>query len=643
MAEVIRIRLPEGVTLPSDWKDTIQSDDTTSDLVVLKSSELNQVPDLSGKPIYVLLEDDSFQAIEQAWKVPGVIGCGQASGGKLPSDIAQIVFEMSRRRVEEEKQKLPVVTPDSNPPPEGSFVTLTLGRMRRFMADLNDALQELAQARKAWGLQPDPFLGISKAEWLDAVYACYRALEKEEKKEVEELRKRIFDAITTSGKNRSRKKNCLGANDLGVILDRFGELFGWSSRDAQSVPGYPGSKSQEAPEPRRRAIPSLLIEGETGTGKTLLANYIRARLGDIPFRQVTCTNIPDNLLESELFGSMAGAFTDSKHTREGKVLAAYGGVVFFDEIGDLPLGLQVKLLALLNEGLIYPDGWHAPELRVPVVIVAATNRNLPRLIKNKQFRDDLYYRFDRRITVPPLRQRLGDLERLVAIILGRETHRPGAAAFGLSRDALAAMKAYAFPGNFRELENVLKHAVRQVFRVRGTMILPEDLCFEPLQLRTSSAVFALAVRMGEDGRREVLLGWNEGWGDYHFIGGRTEAGLDGNDSRTTIRRVFKEKTGIELAQNVIARLGGTMETMGYSGETGDRTWHRFQFFKLTDAKKINECFRLTNAPDLESGLPAFVAVSDADIAKGFVHYRRISESVQECWQRLSSEGLLELK
>jgi transcriptional regulator of acetoin/glycerol metabolism len=202
------------------------------------------------------------------------------------------------------------------------------------------------------------------------------------------------------------------------------------------------------------------------------------------------------------------------------------------------------------------------------------------------------------------------------------------------------MKGYAFPGNFRELETVLKRAVRQAVRAGGTMILPEDLCFEPLQLQTSSAVFALAMRKSTDGRREVLLRWNEKWGNYHFIGGQSDPTQDGDDLMKTIVREFKEKTGIGLQTDHIEKLGGIMETMGYSGTTGHRTWYRFQFVKVTDAAMIRACFQLANGSIQNSGLPAFVVASDTDIAKGFIRFRRISESVQECWQRLDAEGLL---
>jgi hypothetical protein len=651
MAEIqkVKVRWPGGDIPKPSRRDTLDLVDKANetDLVVLLSSEIasHVKHSLSAvKPTYVLLADTSFEQQEKAWQLPGVIGCGSVVTGRLPSDLLTILDEMVKRRVAEEGIR-DGVEPDPKPPAPGSFATLTLGRMRRFMAELNHAITELRAIRESWRLADQPFLGIEKANWLDAVQACVRPPAKDDKeaqKASEQICLNLYNAIMAKSK-RANKKGRWAKSFLDEVIRGFASRFGWGPSDVTSLGvGRQGvEKSDE--DSTRWEIPSLLLEGETGTGKTLLAKYIRSCLGDLPFRQITCTNIPEKLLETELFGSMAGAFTDSKVTREGKVLAAYGGVIFLDEIGDMPLELQVKLLALLNEGLIYPDGWAGPDLRIPVVIVAATNRNLRHLIHQQMFRHDLYYRFDRRLAVPPLRQRVADLEQFVRILLGREAQRTAGQAIGMSREALAAMRAYAFPGNFRELEHVLSNAVRQARRGGGRMVLPEDLCFEPPRAKAVTAAFLLPIRK-TSGQREIILRWSETWGDYHFLGTENSLEEEPDDLLSTLVRGVEAKTRIELHSDQVSKLDANFETLRMAGDTGEQTWYRFHLFLVSDAALLNRCFALAD----RAGQPAatayapspFVVASEKDIEKGFIHQRRISEAVQECWQRLDAEGLL---
>lgn len=645
----VKVRWPSGCGDRPSGNDLDFTDDVEeADLVVLLSSEIDSRGEavLSPvKPRYVLLEDASLENRERAWQLPGLIGCGCVADGQLPSDLLTILAEMVDRRAAEEGIAV-VVTPDPNPPAPGSFATLTLGRMRRFMAELNDTITELRAVRASWKLADEPFIGIEKAKWLDAVQACVRPPAKDDKeaqKAIEEIRLELYNAIMDGSRVRARKKNTWTEQFLPEVINGFAGRFGWNQADIDSVLSARQRREDGGESPRRWEIPSLLIEGETGTGKTLLAKYIRSCLGNIPFRQITCTNIPEKLLETELFGSMAGAWTDSKVTREGKVLGAYGGVVFLDEIGDMPLELQVKLLALLNEGLIYPDGWACPDLRIPVIIVAATNQNLRHLIHQEKFRHDLYYRFDRRLTVPPLRQRVADLEKLVGILLGREAQRHGGQAIGVSQGAIAAMKTYAFPGNFRELEHVLNTAVRQAQRAGGRTILPEDLCFEPPRAKTVTAAFLLPIRKNGT-QRETILRWNETWGDYHFLGAENSRDVEGDDLLRTLARGVQEKTTIVLNSGQVT-LKAHIETLRMSGDTGEQTWYRFHLFLVSDHQLLEQCFALAaqagQAAATGHAPSAFVVASEKDIEKGFIRQRRISDAVQECWQRLDAEGLLD--
>ena len=206
---------------------------------------------------------------------------------------------------------------------------------------------------------------------------------------------------------------------------------------------------------------SVLLLGESGTGKELLARALH----DLSERQkhrfvaINCAAIPENLLESELFGHEKGAFTGAHKQTIGKVEVASGGTLFLDEIGDMPMPLQGKLLRFLQSRVIERIGGRQ-EIPVDVRIVCATNRNPKEMITEQRFREDLFYRISEvTLQVPPLRQRGGDVIVLAQALLNRYAHEFGRGARGFAPDALVAIEHYPWPGNVRELENRVKSAV----------------------------------------------------------------------------------------------------------------------------------------------------------------------------------------
>jgi len=206
---------------------------------------------------------------------------------------------------------------------------------------------------------------------------------------------------------------------------------------------------------------TVLITGESGTGKERIARLLHESSDrkDKPFRVVNCGAIPEALLESELFGHEKGAFTGATTRKLGFFREAEGGTVLLDEIGELPLGMQVKLLRVLQEKAVRGVG-EAVESSVDVRVLAATNRKIEEDVKAGKFRQDLYYRLNViRLEVPSLRERRADIPELAAYFLERCSHEQGKAVRAISSDALRALDAYAFPGNVRELENMFERAV----------------------------------------------------------------------------------------------------------------------------------------------------------------------------------------
>ncbi|VBB09881.1 fis bacterial regulatory protein hth signature [Lucifera butyrica] len=211
-----------------------------------------------------------------------------------------------------------------------------------------------------------------------------------------------------------------------------------------------------------RTSSTLLITGESGTGKEIIAQAIHTRSvrREAPFISVNCGAIPENLLESELFGYVDGAFTGAKKGgKPGKFELANGGTVLLDEIGDMPLYMQVKLLRVLQEREVWRIGATAPN-KLDVRVMAATNTDLKQLVKEKKFREDLYYRLNvLEIKLPPLRERLEDLPFLVQTLISRINEKIGSDARGVTEESMALLTGYNWPGNVRELENILEQAV----------------------------------------------------------------------------------------------------------------------------------------------------------------------------------------
>jgi len=219
---------------------------------------------------------------------------------------------------------------------------------------------------------------------------------------------------------------------------------------------------------------TILIEGESGTGKELFARAIHnlSRRKRKPMITVNCGALPDTLLESELFGYKAGAFTDAKKDKPGRFALAEGGTLFLDEIGDVSPALQIRLLRVLQEKLYEPLG-STRSTEANVRIVAATNKNLSDLVAKGNFRQDLYYRVNVvKLALPPLRKRMEDIPLLVDHLVARFNRLRGKEITGVSPEVLTILMNHDFPGNVRELENVIEHAF---VLCRGNIILPAHL------------------------------------------------------------------------------------------------------------------------------------------------------------------------
>jgi len=216
---------------------------------------------------------------------------------------------------------------------------------------------------------------------------------------------------------------------------------------------------------------AVLLTGESGTGKDLVAQALHelSPRRTKPFVVINCAAIPEALLEAELFGYVKGAFTGAVQSRIGRIHSAQGGTLFLDEIGDLPIGLQSKLLRFLEQGEVQRIG-STDTLRVDVRVIAATNADLRRLISERQFREDLYYRLSVfPISLPPLRDRMADLPALAHAFLRIYSTRD----LVLSREAMETLQQHGWPGNVRELRNVIERAC--ILASNGWSIQPEHI------------------------------------------------------------------------------------------------------------------------------------------------------------------------
>ncbi|MBF0454901.1 MAG: sigma 54-interacting transcriptional regulator [Magnetococcales bacterium] len=206
---------------------------------------------------------------------------------------------------------------------------------------------------------------------------------------------------------------------------------------------------------------TVLIQGESGTGKELVAKALHDNSSRAkgPYIRVHCASFPDNLLESELFGYVKGAFTGAQSDRMGRFEAAHGGTILLDEIGEISLTTQVKLLRVLQEKEVERLGENSPR-KIDVRVVAATNRGLQSMVQEGTFREDLYYRLNvLPLETPSLRERSGDIPVLAQVLLEEMAQRYGREGVSLSREAIALLESYHWPGNVRELSNVLEYAL----------------------------------------------------------------------------------------------------------------------------------------------------------------------------------------
>ncbi|MGI9302099.1 MAG: sigma-54-dependent transcriptional regulator [Gammaproteobacteria bacterium] len=246
-----------------------------------------------------------------------------------------------------------------------------------------------------------------------------------------------------------------------------------------------------------RSQAPVYIHGESGVGKELVARRIHERgpRADRPFVPVNCGAIPSELMESEFFGHIKGSFTGAVANKEGLFQAANGGTLFLDEVAELPLHMQVKLLRAIQERAIKPIGVHE-ETPVDLRILSATQKDLREEIKQGNFRQDLYYRINViELKVPPLRERLSDLPVLTNHILGRIANEWGVEGLELAPDALAKLAQYAYPGNVRELENILERAAT----------LCENLIIESDDIHLPSSPNESAIRPAEGKLEEYLF------------------------------------------------------------------------------------------------------------------------------------------
>jgi transcriptional regulator with PAS, ATPase and Fis domain len=249
---------------------------------------------------------------------------------------------------------------------------------------------------------------------------------------------------------------------------------------------------------------TVLLTGETGTGKDLAAKAIHYNSDRAakPFVNITCTALPEQLLESELFGHERGAFTDARQQKRGLLETADGGTVFLDEIGEMAPGLQAKLLRFLEDRTFKRVGGLA-DIHVDVRVVAATNRDLEEAVKAVTFREDLFYRLQvMPVTLPPLRERRGDIKLLADYYIDRYNREFRKHVKGLTPDALALVEQYRWPGNVRELRNAIERAMLLADR---SWLLPED--FVTLSRHATAATFRLppeGVNL-EDVERQLLV------------------------------------------------------------------------------------------------------------------------------------------
>jgi PAS domain S-box-containing protein len=290
---------------------------------------------------------------------------------------------------------------------------------------------------------------------------------------------------------------------------------------------------------------TVLIYGETGTGKELIAHAIHraSRRRDKPLIKVNCAAIPAALIESEFFGHEQGAFTGATKKRDGRFALAHGGTIFLDEIGELPLDLQPKLLRVLQEGEFEPVG-SSQTRKVDVRVIAATNRDLPARVRDGHFREDLYYRLNVfPVRLPPLRERREDIGPLAAAFAQKFARRLGRVLAPLSEDCRRRLETYSWPGNVRELQNVLERAV--ITARDGCLdldrALPDGATVAPANLTDPAPRVRTARELEELERQNIIAALDSV--DWKIAGGDGAAQLLGVKPTTLSSRI--KALGIE--------------------------------------------------------------------------------------------------
>ena len=242
---------------------------------------------------------------------------------------------------------------------------------------------------------------------------------------------------------------------------------------------------------------TVLIQGESGTGKELIASLVHenSTRSSRPFVAINCAAIPENLLESELFGYERGAFTGAVSSKAGKFEFANGGTLLLDEVSEMDIRLQAKLLRVIQEGEVDRIGGRKP-IPVDVRIVATSNRNLADCVREGTFREDLFYRLNVvNLSVPPLRDRIGDVKILSQHFMGGYSEKNGKALGGFAPESLALLESHVWPGNVRELENVIERAV---ITAKDPLIGAQDIHIERRQGVLGQQIAAAALESQAD-------------------------------------------------------------------------------------------------------------------------------------------------
>jgi len=282
-----------------------------------------------------------------------------------------------------------------------------------------------------------------------------------------------------------------------------------------------------------RSQSTVLVQGPSGTGKELIARALHhhSRIANGPFAAVNCGALPDTLIESELFGYKAGAFTDAKKDKPGRFARAQGGTIFLDEIGDLSPAVQVRLLRVLEEKAYEPLG-ATEKQTTDARVIAATHRDLSQLVREDRFRQDLFFRINViQLTLPALNERKEDIPLLVDHFIERLNHRIGRQILGATQEAMAALMRHDWPGNIRELENAIEHAV---VLCRNDFIHPANLPSHLILSREKDQV-TTGLALKEMEKRAILSTLEKnGWKKVQTA---RDLGIDKNTLRRKIQRL----------------------------------------------------------------------------------------------------------